>query len=187
MSRKPLSFVGESDAIRAIRDLLPVVAASSSTVLITGESGTGKEIVARSLHDLSHRANANMNRIDVLKFADSLFEKLDRYNVHKWVEWAWKFDLKPHGMDGIARIFTRSDMHYLDVLHQIKCAETIGKVAYAHFFFTTMLHRFTTRIPTWSDEAAIPSTLRDILLIIDEFSEQPILDGGRTRGGSTRY
>ena len=131
--------------------------------------------------------NANMNRIDVLKFADSLFEKLDRYNVHKWVEWAWKFDLKPHGMDGIARIFTRSDMHYLDVLHQIKCAETIGKVAYAHFFFTTMLHRFTTRIPTWSDEAAIPSTLRDILLIIDEFSEQPILDGGRTRGGSTRY
>jgi sigma-54 specific flagellar transcriptional regulator A len=74
MSRTPLSFVGESDAIRAIRDLLPVVAASSSTVLITGESGTGKEIVARSLHDLSHRANANFVPINCAAIPKDLIE-----------------------------------------------------------------------------------------------------------------
>ena len=74
MSRNPLSFVGESDAIRAIRDLLPVVAASSSTVLITGESGTGKEIVARSLHDLSHRANANFVPINCAAIPKDLIE-----------------------------------------------------------------------------------------------------------------
>jgi sigma-54 specific flagellar transcriptional regulator A len=74
MSRKPLSFVGESDAIRAIRDLLPVVAASSSTVLITGESGTGKEIVARSLHDLSHRAGANFVPINCAAIPKDLIE-----------------------------------------------------------------------------------------------------------------
>ena len=74
MSRNALSFIGESDAIRAIRDLLPVVAASSSTVLITGESGTGKEIVARSLHDLSHRAAANFVPINCAAIPKDLIE-----------------------------------------------------------------------------------------------------------------
>jgi sigma-54 specific flagellar transcriptional regulator A len=74
MSRVPLRFIGESDAIRAIRDLLPVVAASSSTVLITGESGTGKEIVARSLHDLSHRAGANFVPINCAAIPKDLIE-----------------------------------------------------------------------------------------------------------------
>ena len=74
MSRKAINFIGESDAIRAIRDLLPVVAASSSTVLITGESGTGKEIVARSLHDLSHRANANFVPINCAAIPKDLIE-----------------------------------------------------------------------------------------------------------------
>jgi sigma-54 specific flagellar transcriptional regulator A len=74
MSRNAISFIGESDAIRAIRDLLPVVAASSSTVLITGESGTGKEIVARSLHDLSHRAAANFVPINCAAIPKDLIE-----------------------------------------------------------------------------------------------------------------
>ena len=74
MSRAPLKFIGESDAIRAIRDLLPVVAASSSTVLITGESGTGKEIVARSLHDLSHRSGANFVPINCAAIPKDLIE-----------------------------------------------------------------------------------------------------------------
>jgi DNA-binding NtrC family response regulator len=45
-----VGMVGESEAIRAIRDIIRTVAASPSTVLITGESGTGKELVARALH-----------------------------------------------------------------------------------------------------------------------------------------
>jgi sigma-54 specific flagellar transcriptional regulator A len=69
-----MKFIGESDAIRAIRDLLPVVAASSSTVLITGESGTGKEIVARSLHDLSHRSGANFVPINCAAIPKDLIE-----------------------------------------------------------------------------------------------------------------
>jgi sigma-54 specific flagellar transcriptional regulator A len=74
MSRAPLKFIGESDAIRAIRDLLPVVAASSSTVLITGESGTGKEIVARSLHDFSHRSGGNFVPINCAAIPRDLIE-----------------------------------------------------------------------------------------------------------------
>lgn len=74
MSKNSSQFVGESAAIKAIRELLPVVAASSSTVLITGESGTGKEIVARSLHDLSHRASANFVPINCAAIPKDLIE-----------------------------------------------------------------------------------------------------------------
>ena len=44
------SALGSSPAMRHIIALLPRLAASSSTVLITGESGVGKERVARTLH-----------------------------------------------------------------------------------------------------------------------------------------
>ena len=74
MSRNTPQFIGESDAVRAIRGLLPVVAASSSSVLITGESGTGKEIVARSLHDLSTRSSANFVPINCAAIPKDLIE-----------------------------------------------------------------------------------------------------------------
>ena len=73
-ARNVPSFVGESDAIKAIRNLLPVVAASNSTVLITGESGTGKEIVARSLHELSPRCGANFVPINCAAIPKDLIE-----------------------------------------------------------------------------------------------------------------
>ena len=42
--------LGVSSAMRAIEAMLPKIAGSSGTVLITGESGVGKEEVARALH-----------------------------------------------------------------------------------------------------------------------------------------
>jgi DNA-binding NtrC family response regulator len=47
-----LDVLGISPAMRAIEDLLPRLARSQASVLITGESGAGKERVARKLHDL---------------------------------------------------------------------------------------------------------------------------------------
>ncbi len=73
-SQNSLAFVGESDAIRALRKILPVVAVSSSTVLITGESGTGKEIVARSLHTQSNRAAGNFVPINCAAIPKELLE-----------------------------------------------------------------------------------------------------------------
>ena len=45
-----VGMVGESEAMRAVRETVRTVAASPSTVMIVGESGTGKELVARALH-----------------------------------------------------------------------------------------------------------------------------------------
>ncbi|HCL67585.1 MAG TPA: sigma-54-dependent Fis family transcriptional regulator [Rhizobium sp.] len=49
-------LIGESVAIRQVRDTIARVAPLPTTVLLTGESGTGKEVAARSLHALSDRA-----------------------------------------------------------------------------------------------------------------------------------
>ena len=50
-------LIGESAAIRQVRDAIARVAPIPTSVLITGESGTGKEVAARSLHALSDRAD----------------------------------------------------------------------------------------------------------------------------------
>jgi len=50
-------LIGESAAIRRVRDSLSRVARLPTSVLLTGQSGTGKEVAARSIHSLSDRAD----------------------------------------------------------------------------------------------------------------------------------
>ena len=49
------SLVGNSQAIKQVRQLIQQVCVSDATVLILGESGTGKEVVARNIHYHSTR------------------------------------------------------------------------------------------------------------------------------------
>lgn len=51
-------LVGKSERIRKVRSSMAQVADRDVNVLITGESGTGKEVVARNLHEHSHRRDA---------------------------------------------------------------------------------------------------------------------------------
>ncbi len=48
-------IIGESPCIQEVLKTLINVADMETTVLIQGESGTGKELLARALHDFSHR------------------------------------------------------------------------------------------------------------------------------------
>ncbi|MGI9247855.1 MAG: sigma-54 dependent transcriptional regulator [Woeseiaceae bacterium] len=50
-------ITGTSHPIRAVRRLIEQVADFDTNVLVTGQSGTGKELVARTIHDLSDRAD----------------------------------------------------------------------------------------------------------------------------------
>lgn len=49
-------FIGGSDEMRRVYDLISEIGRSTATVFITGESGTGKEVAAQAIHAESHRA-----------------------------------------------------------------------------------------------------------------------------------
>lgn len=46
-------FIGNSEAMNEVMDLVRRVAPTRANILITGESGTGKEVIARIIHNLS--------------------------------------------------------------------------------------------------------------------------------------
>jgi two-component system response regulator HydG len=67
-------LIGQSPAIRDVLDLVRQVAPAAATVLIQGESGTGKELVARALHDLSHRRGKPFVRVNCAALPETLLE-----------------------------------------------------------------------------------------------------------------
>ena len=67
-------IVGNSPAIRKVRDFISKVAGSESTVLILGESGTGKELVARDIHRNSRRKDGPFAAVNCAAIVDSLIE-----------------------------------------------------------------------------------------------------------------
>lgn len=50
-------IITESSSLIQIKDRIPMVASTDSSVLIYGETGTGKELVAQSIHTSSKRKN----------------------------------------------------------------------------------------------------------------------------------
>jgi DNA-binding NtrC family response regulator len=67
-------IVGDSPAVQAVLEQIALVADTDATVLITGESGTGKELVARAIHELSHRRKGPLVRVNCPAIPESLFE-----------------------------------------------------------------------------------------------------------------
>jgi DNA-binding NtrC family response regulator len=68
------TLIGESPAMQRIFDLVRRVADSDASILITGESGTGKELVARALHDHSHRKNGPFVALNCAAISAQLLE-----------------------------------------------------------------------------------------------------------------
>jgi DNA-binding NtrC family response regulator len=62
------ALVGESDAIRAVREQITLAARASSNVLVTGESGVGKELVARAVHAASARHDGDFGPSTAARF-----------------------------------------------------------------------------------------------------------------------
>ena len=67
-------IVSKSHKMREIFDLLPDVAASTSTVLLQGESGTGKELFAQAIHNLSPRSRRPFVAVNCAALPDTLLE-----------------------------------------------------------------------------------------------------------------
>ncbi len=67
-------IIGESSAIRQVKEQALRVAGGNSTILITGESGTGKEIFARAIHQASARVEGPFISINCGAIPETLLE-----------------------------------------------------------------------------------------------------------------
>jgi len=67
-------FIGESEPMKKVYDLVRRVAGTKSNIMISGESGTGKELVARAIHDLSSRKDMSFVVINCAGIPENLIE-----------------------------------------------------------------------------------------------------------------
>lgn len=63
-----------SPRMHRLFEVLPALAASPSTVLITGETGTGKELFARTIHSLSAHSEGPFVAVNCAALPDALLE-----------------------------------------------------------------------------------------------------------------
>ncbi len=68
------AVVGNSPAIRKIRDVVRQVAPTEITVLVTGESGVGKEVIAKAIHALSARASKPLVTVNCGAIPEGIIE-----------------------------------------------------------------------------------------------------------------
>lgn len=66
--------IGESEAMKNIKNKIFKIAKSTSSVLITGESGTGKEVIARAIHSQSNRRDKPFIAINCAAIPEPLLE-----------------------------------------------------------------------------------------------------------------
>lgn len=71
---RTFEMIGESEAINKIRQMIDRVAPSDARVLITGDNGTGKELVARWIHEKSHRNNMPFVEVNCAAIPSELIE-----------------------------------------------------------------------------------------------------------------
>ena len=69
-----LTMVGESRAMKELRQQIAMAAPTNGRVLIHGENGTGKELVARSVHALSRRAPGPFVEVNCAAIPEELIE-----------------------------------------------------------------------------------------------------------------
>jgi two-component system nitrogen regulation response regulator NtrX len=67
-------MIGHSLAMRELMSNIKVVAPTPASVLITGENGVGKELVARTIHQLSQRADRPIVEVNCAAIPEELVE-----------------------------------------------------------------------------------------------------------------
>jgi len=68
------AMVGESYAMRQLREQVAMAAPTNGRVLIYGENGTGKELVARTIHGQSRRRNGPFVEVNCAAIPEDLIE-----------------------------------------------------------------------------------------------------------------
>ena len=72
-------IIGESSAMKKVKELAARIATSNSTVLLTGESGTGKELFAQAIHGLSTRKNNPFVAVNCAAIPDEVIIRIGAF------------------------------------------------------------------------------------------------------------
>lgn len=73
--KKPYAdIIGSSASMKNIFSIIDKVAQTDANILILGENGTGKELIARAIHERSHRKDEIFVGVDMGSITESLFE-----------------------------------------------------------------------------------------------------------------
>ena len=67
-------IVGRSDGMQQVFKMIGRVSGSEAPVMVTGESGSGKELVARAIHNYSHRSGKSFLAINCAAIPENLLE-----------------------------------------------------------------------------------------------------------------
>jgi PAS domain S-box-containing protein len=67
-------IISKNHQMQQIFKILPDIAESESTVMIEGPTGSGKELIARAIHNLSHRRDNPLVAVNCAAFPDTLLE-----------------------------------------------------------------------------------------------------------------
>ena len=67
-------ILGDSPAMKKLKETIRIIAPTDASVLILGENGCGKELVARAIHRYSQRKNETFMGVDMGAIPETLFE-----------------------------------------------------------------------------------------------------------------
>lgn len=126
-------IVSRSPLMQRLFEVIPAIAISPSTVLITGETGTGKELMARTIHALSRRNKEPFIALNCGALPDSLLEsELFGYKAGAFTgatkDKPGRFALAKGGtlfLDEIGEISQALQVRLLRVLQE-RCFEPLG-------------------------------------------------------------
>ncbi len=68
------NIIAQSDRMQAVLGLVERVAPTTTTVLVGGESGVGKDLIARAIHEHSHRSAGPFIKINSTAIPENLLE-----------------------------------------------------------------------------------------------------------------
>ena len=122
------SITGNSPPITALKKHIAIAAPTNSWILITGENGSGKELVARTIHQLSPRADQPLIDVNCAAIPEELFEsELFGHEKGAFTEATTKkrgkFELAGNGtifLDEIGDMSLRTQGKFLRVLQDLR-------------------------------------------------------------------
>lgn len=72
--QRNFEMVGSTDRMQEIFEMIDFVAPTNASVLIYGETGTGKELLAKAIHDCSHRERGPFIKVNCAAIPEGLLE-----------------------------------------------------------------------------------------------------------------